>query len=325
MATSGESLCRSGSADGTSWWDCSSRPLVAAGCGSGQPGTPRPRARRGDAGRADPPPSFPAADEDYFHDMDGGAAAHAGGGPGPQHVDRVDRRQRPVLGPHLGRAASARSTCSRRSPRIPTLGYGRATTAGSYLGLVNEPCFTEATGPDPNRYGLWLDVRDPKCPPDPFANDGEVQGRRSRRARQDRAGRLLLRRADRASSACGCFPNPDFDEKARKRWDSERYYNDPSYYDSRDLVRPYRVGMSCGFCHVGPESAASRRPIPRTRSGRNLSSNVGAQYFWVDRIFNWQGDTNPESFFNQLLHTSRPGLARHVARLAPTTSTTRGR
>ena len=26
-----------------------------------------------------------------------------------------------------------------------------------YLGLVNEPCFRKATGPDPNRYGLWLD------------------------------------------------------------------------------------------------------------------------------------------------------------------------
>ena len=27
----------------------------------------------------------------------------------------------------------------------------------SYLGLVNEPCFEKATGPDPNRFGLWLD------------------------------------------------------------------------------------------------------------------------------------------------------------------------
>ena len=33
----------------------------------------------------------------------------------------------------------------------------------NYLGLVNEPCFKKATGPDPNRYGLWLDTRDPGC------------------------------------------------------------------------------------------------------------------------------------------------------------------
>ena len=48
------------------------------------------------------------------------------------------------------------------------------------------------------------------------------------------------------------FPNPDFDEAAAKKWDAKRYYNDPSYYNDKDLVRPYRVGMSCGFCHVGP-------------------------------------------------------------------------
>ena len=40
----------------------------------------------------------------------------------------------------------------------------------SYLGLVNEPCFVKATGPDPERFGLWLDKRivSPDCPPDPF-------------------------------------------------------------------------------------------------------------------------------------------------------------
>ena len=39
------------------------------------------------------------------------------------------------------------------------------------------------------------------------------------------------------------FPNPDFDEKAAARWDPVRYYTDPSYYDSRDLVRPYRMTL----------------------------------------------------------------------------------
>ena len=48
------------------------------------------------------------------------------------------------------------------------------------------------------------------------------------------------------------FPNPDFDEAAKEKWDPERYYTDENYYNNPDLVRPYRVGMSCGFCHVGP-------------------------------------------------------------------------
>ena len=49
------------------------------------------------------------------------------------------------------------------------------------------------------------------------------------------------------------FPNPAFDEEAAKKWDPKRYYEDPTYYLSKDLVKPYRVGMSCGFCHVGPD------------------------------------------------------------------------
>src|SRR3569833_2641030 len=80
------------------------------------------------------------------------------------------------------------------------------------------------------------------------------------------------------------FPNPDFDAQAAKDWDPERYYSDPSYYNRKDLIRPYRVGMSCGFCHVGP------RPVtPPADAGAPtfaiLSSSVGAQYMWVDRLF----------------------------------------
>ena len=33
-----------------------------------------------------------------------------------------------------------------------------------YAGLINEPCFREATAANPDRYGLWLDTRDPRCP-----------------------------------------------------------------------------------------------------------------------------------------------------------------
>jgi hypothetical protein len=38
-----------------------------------------------------------------------------------------------------------------------------------------------------------------------------------------------------------------------------------------------------------------------------LSSNVGAQYFWWDRVFNWRGLKNENSVFYQALHVSRPG------------------
>jgi hypothetical protein len=186
----------------------------------------------------------------------------------------------------------------------PTMIYSRDNRF-RHLGLVNEPCFTKATGPDPNRYGLWLDQRDPKCPPDPFADAMKYPGVQiGARGKTIPVGSYY----GEPSGIVGLrlFPNPDFDEAARRKWDAERYYRDPNYYFSRDLVRPYRVGMSCGFCHVGPDP--TRPPAdPENPKWENLSSTVGAQYFWVDRIFNWQSDANRRSFFYQLFHTSRPG------------------
>src|SRR5262245_6554025 len=105
----------------------------------------------------------------------------------------------------------------------PSLGYGRRDRFYK-LGLINEPCYSEATGPDPNRFGLWLDVRDPKCEPDPFASEkdyrGVAIGARGKTVAigsyyGEPTGVLGLR----------LFPNPDFDEDARKKWNSERFYN----------------------------------------------------------------------------------------------------
>ncbi len=102
----------------------------------------------------------------------------------------------------------------------PTMEYGRHNR-WVHLGLVNEPCYSEATGPDPNRYGLWLDVRDPKCPKDPFADDkaypGIIIGARGKTVPVGSSygqptGIVGLR----------LFPNPDFDENARRKWDSDR-------------------------------------------------------------------------------------------------------
>src|SRR5215468_9762090 len=55
------------------------------------------------------------------------------------------------------------------------MAYGRHNR-WSWLGLVNEPCFTEAKGPDNDHFGLWLDQRDPSCPPDPLADAGKYPG-----------------------------------------------------------------------------------------------------------------------------------------------------
>jgi hypothetical protein len=62
--------------------------------------------------------------------------------------------------------------------------------------------------------------------------------------------------------------------------------------------------MSCGFCHVGP-NPVNPPADPENPKWENLSSNVGAQYFWIDRVLSWDADKS--SFPWQLFHTSRPG------------------
>jgi hypothetical protein len=247
--------------------------------------------------------SFPAADEDYFRDMDGAVSLTREEVMGRNMwlvwTGGNDRFWDLASNISLGTLDFLKTLSSH-----PTLPYSRDNRF-RILGLVNEPCYRKATAPDPGRYGLWLDVRDPACPPDPFADaatyPGVAIGARGKTMPVgsyygEPTGIVGLR----------LFPNPDFDERARRKWDSERFYRDPDYYFSRDLVRPYRVGMSCAFCHVGP--SPTRPPTdPENPRWENLSSNVGAQYFWVDRIFNWQSTTNRRSFAYQLFHTSRPG------------------
>lgn len=262
--------------------------------------------------------SFRAADEDYFHDMDGGIALTADEvkgrntwivwtGGNDRFWDEISRKS--AGGLDLLKTLS--SYDPERDPRLSTeekarlkkIYQARRDNRWYYLGLVNEPCFEQATGPDEERFGLWLDRRRQDCQPDPFENERKYPGvALGARGHNLPAGSFY----GYASGIVGLrlFPNPDFDEAAAKKWDPVRYYTDPSYYDAKDLIKPYRVGMSCAFCHVGPN------PIePPTEAEnpewKNLSSNVGAQYFWVDRIFSWRDDET--NFISQLFHTSRPG------------------
>jgi hypothetical protein len=172
-----------------------------------------------------------------------------------------------------------------------------------YLGLVNEPCFEKATRGREDRFGLWLDTRGAGCKADPFEDETKYPGVAiGARGKTIPVGSYY----GYATGVVGLrlFPNPNFDEAAARRWDPERYYTDPTYYNDKNLVKPYRVGMSCGFCHVGP-NPTNPPADPEHPKWENLNSNPGAQYFWVDRIFVW--DRDEQSFAYQLFHTSRPG------------------
>ena len=116
------------------------------------------------------------------------------------------------------------------------------------------------------------------------------------------------------------FPNPDFDEAAKTKWmdaikeNPNAFYTDKTFYNNKNLVRPYRVGMSCGFCHVGP--APSNPPKdPENPAWANLNSNPGAQYFWVDRIFIWNPENAPAKLHLPAFPHFAARLARHLVRV----------
>jgi hypothetical protein len=255
--------------------------------------------------------SFPAADEDFFHDMDGGLPLSPEGIKG-RNTWIVWTAGNDRLWDKLSYASAGALDFLKTLSSHPELlkidpNYSR-DHRWEYLGLINDPCFEKATGPDPERWGLWLDKRRADCKPDPFENESKYPG-----VKIGSRGNKLAGKEFPVASFYGyqtgivglrLFPNPDFDEKAAKHWDPVRYYTDATYYNDKHLVRPYRVGMSCGFCHVGPNPLQPPND-PNNPKWENLSSNVGAQYFWIDRIFYWQGDE--QNFVWQLFHTSRPG------------------
>ncbi|HLX10303.1 MAG TPA: hypothetical protein VKY89_20820 [Thermoanaerobaculia bacterium] len=251
--------------------------------------------------------SFPAADEDYFHDMDGGLTLTPSQVVGRNNwivwTGGNDHLWDVLTEKSVGTFDLLKTISSYPYPKDSKLPqYGRHNR-WQWHGLVNEPCFEEAKGPNPDRMGLWLDKRRADCPPDPFENEAKYPGiKLGARGKNLPAGSYY----GWGTGIVGLrlFPNPAFDAAAAKAWDPARYYSDPSYYLRKGLVRPYRVGMSCGFCHVGP-SPVHPPADPNNPQWADLANNVGAQYFWIDRIFSWDADES--SFPYQLFHTSRPG------------------
>jgi hypothetical protein len=255
--------------------------------------------------------SFPAADEDYFHDMDGGVALTADEVKGRNTwlvwTAGNDRLWDTLIYKSAG-ALDFLKTLSSHPELLKIDPRFSRDKRWEYLGLVNDPCFEKASGPDPERWGLWLDKRRGDCRPDPFENEQKYPGVKigARGTKVDGKDFPVGSFYGYQTGIVGLrlFPNPDFDSAAAKKWDPVKYYTDKDYYENKDLIRPYRVGMSCAFCHVGPNPVKPPKD-PENPQWENLSSNVGAQYFWIERIFYWEAEKS--NFSWQLFHTSRPG------------------
>ena len=291
--------------------------FVCAGCGrrGPQPGAVQDEALA--AGRnAD---SFPAADEDYFKDMDGGTALTANEIKGRNNwivwSGGTDRFWDHLVGKSFGAVDFLKILSSH-----PEVKHLSRDTRWRHLGLVNEPCFDKAKEPHADRFGLWLDTRRKDCPPDPFENEQKYPGVAiGARGKNIPVGSYY----GYASGIVGLrlFPNPDFDEAAQKKWDPKRFYTDPSYYNDKNLIRPYRVGMSCGFCHVGPSPV--RPPDDPENPNGKTSTRTPARNIFGSTGFSSGRRTKPTSFIS---YCTRPCRAPWILRLSrPITSITRAR
>jgi len=110
--------------------------------------------------------------------------------------------------------------------------------------------------------------------------------------------------------------NPDFFAKtdaaaaARSYWKERvektngRYYTSTEIHSDPKLIRPFRVSMSCGFCHIGPHPLNPPKD-PENPGWANLSGIIGAQYWDPQPAFgNLVGRPN---FLHHFLKSQAPG------------------
>jgi hypothetical protein len=113
------------------------------------------------------------------------------------------------------------------------------------------------------------------------------------------------------------FPNPDFfgttadAAAARKYWNErveqakdDAYYSDTTINADPNLIRPFRVSMSCGFCHVGPHPLFPPAD-PEKPDWVNLSNVIGDQYWTPVKTFS--NLKKSDSFLYQFLASQQPG------------------
>jgi cytochrome c5 len=114
------------------------------------------------------------------------------------------------------------------------------------------------------------------------------------------------------------FPNPDFfgaspaaatardywKTKVTSRTDDIYYKTDSGMQKDPNLVRPFRVSMSCAFCHLGPHPL-NPPADPEHPAWENLSSTIGNQYWSPQPMF--ANLTNDKSILYHFLRSQQPG------------------
>lgn len=148
-------------------------------------------------------------------------------------------------------------------------------------GVINQPGYAQPAEAD--AFGLFIDR--------PKSDADDIDRRLDARTYGLSSGVHGLR----------LFPNPSFDAAD---WDVEKYWDDPNYYARPDLERPYMVGMTCSFCHTGPDPI-NPPADPAEPAYANLSDYVGQHYMKVWEVFG--RDLPPSNFVKQLLMSNPAG------------------
>jgi hypothetical protein len=268
------------------------------------------------AGRA--AQTFTAADEDYFKGMDGAVALTP---------DEVKGRNMWIvwtggndrLWDKLTNLTFGAFDMLKILSSSPGLKYSR-DNRWTYLGLVNEPCFTKPTGPDPQRYGLWLDQRNSDCPVDPFTNEQKYPGVAvGARGKNIPVGSYYG--YPTGMSGCGFFPTPP---SIKRR----RLSGTPSVFTATltttcQRIWSGRTGSGCPAASVtSGRTRKSRQRTPKLRSGRTSAPPSGRSIFGSTAF--WRGTPMSRIFCSRCC--IRPGRARWTPRWSrPTVSTTRAR
>lgn len=118
--------------------------------------------------------AFAQADEDYFRDMDGGVALSPAEIKG-RNMWLVWSGGNDRFWDQMNKSTFGTFDLLKIVAPPPGSPLQRASR-WKWLGATNEPCFKQAPGPDPQRFGLYLEERDASCPPDPFADERKYPG-----------------------------------------------------------------------------------------------------------------------------------------------------
>ena len=166
---------------------------------------------------------------------------------------------------------------------LKTIDSRGRSTRFKQMGLINEPGYKQAVKPD--QYGLWIDEaiegESPAIDPKVYGHSSGIMGFR-------------------------IFENPDFKGEAVKNWDADRYYNDSNYAVDPKLIRPYRVGISCGSCHIA-FNPCNPPNDPENPKWENLASAIGNQYIREGPIF--AHNVKEGGIFWEMLKAQPPGTS----------------